>query len=110
MGEDTSLLGNGQVQYHKCYSTTVFLLVFLNAFLKNPPVSKKFWFYELQLSKILCQYLCVLSRVTFLSVETVRCCQKAYVPEEHIFHGNRCIMVVLNFVVFHKLFCQNPIS
>lgn len=33
MGEDTSLLGNGQVQYHKCYSTTVeYLAIFLNVF------------------------------------------------------------------------------
>lgn len=41
MGEDTSLLGNGQVQYHKNYSTSVFLVIFLNAFFKNPLVSEK---------------------------------------------------------------------
>lgn len=46
MGEDTSLLGNGQVQYPKCYSTTVFLAILLNAFLKNPRVSEKFYNYQ----------------------------------------------------------------
>lgn len=60
MGEDTSLLGNGQVQYPKCYSTTVFLAIFLNAFLKNPAVSEKYCFYELQLLKIFVS-ICVCS-------------------------------------------------
>jgi len=53
----------------------------------------------------------VLSRVVFLSVETVRRFQKAYVHEEDIFQANKCIMVVLNFVFFYILFlsvmCQN---
>lgn len=104
MGEDTSLLGNGQVKIPQVLFYHCILLVFLSAFLKNLPLSKIFCFYELQLSKILCHYLCVLSRVTFLSMGIVRCCQKAYVPEDHVFQDNRCIVVVLNFVVFRKPF------
>lgn len=62
MGEDTSLLGNGQVQYHKCYSTIVFLVIFLNFLLKNPPVSEKFCFYELHNYQRFFVSICVCSQ------------------------------------------------
>lgn len=67
MGEDTSLLGNGQVQYHKNYSTTVFLVIFLNVFLKNLLVSEKskifFIFMNYRITKdALPIFLCALKR------------------------------------------------